>query len=87
MLVLLCASICLFPAVLNEIHGTAPNYMMFITYHITSRLSIYIYIYIYIYIVIILSVPRLVIPKKEYSQRDLLLEALDTELINFKWLK
>lgn len=33
------------------------------------------------------KVVRPPIPKKEYSQRDLLLEALDTEVTNFKWLK
>eukprot|EP00603_Paraphysomonas_imperforata_P013610 CAMPEP_0114463670 /NCGR_PEP_ID=MMETSP0104-20121206/7490_1 /TAXON_ID=37642 ORGANISM="Paraphysomonas imperforata, Strain PA2" /NCGR_SAMPLE_ID=MMETSP0104 /ASSEMBLY_ACC=CAM_ASM_000202 /LENGTH=398 /DNA_ID=CAMNT_0001636639 /DNA_START=137 /DNA_END=1330 /DNA_ORIENTATION=- len=33
------------------------------------------------------KVVRPPIPKKEYSQRDLLLEALETEVTNFKWLK
>ena len=32
-------------------------------------------------------VQRPPIPKKEYSQRDLLLEALETEVVNFKWLR
>lgn len=34
-----------------------------------------------------IKVHRTPIPKKEYCQRDLLMEALDTEIQNFKWLK